>query len=178
MRQKNKMLLLTAAVLFIGLVSGCSRQRQEPETGGVTDLTVNYMQNPIGVEQNLLFGWRMQDVGENQQQTAYRIVVAASEEQLAAQEYVWDSGRMASGISVAVPYQGSRLEAGTRYVWRVFVWDQDGVLAKSTDTASFEMGLTDNDWSGASWIGIRNQQSASGDATAAEACYIDRKSVV
>lgn len=171
MRQKNKMMLLTAAVLFIGLVSGCSSQQQEPETGGVTDLTVNYMQNPIGVEQNLLFGWRMADVGENQQQTAYRIIVAASEEQLAAEEYVWDSGRMASGISVAVPYQGSRLEAGTRYVWRVFVWDQDGVLAKSTDTASFEMGLTDNDWSGASWIGIRNQQSASGDATAAEACY-------
>ena len=66
------------------------------------------MQNPIGIEQNPLFGWRMQAKG-GQQQTAYRIVVAASQEKLAQEEYLWDSGRTESGSSVAVPYQGNNL---------------------------------------------------------------------
>ncbi len=158
--------ILAAAALAALLGGGCSRH-EEPSK--ITDLTVNYMKNPIGIEQNPLFGWRMQEDGRHQQ-TAYRIVVAASQEQLAAGEYLWDSGRTASGISAAVPYQGSGLLAGTGYVWKVFVWDEDGKLAESTENAAFEMGLTDNDWSGASWIGIRAQQDTK-DVPEEEACY-------
>ncbi len=158
--------ILAAAALAALLGGGCSRH-EEPSK--ITDLTVNYMKNPIGIEQNPLFGWRMQEDGRHQQ-TAYRIVVAASQEQLAAGEYLWDSGRTASGISAAVPYQGSGLLAGTGYVWKVFVWDEDGKLAESTENAAFEMGLTDNDWSSASWIGIRAQQDTK-DVPEEEACY-------
>ena len=75
--------ILAAAALAALLGGGCSRH-EEPSK--ITDLTVNYMKNPIGIEQNPLFGWRMQEDGRHQQ-TAYRIVVAASQEQLAAGEY-------------------------------------------------------------------------------------------
>ncbi len=164
MRRKNKRNILAAAVLAALLCCGCSGQEPFSEkTAGdeeackITDLTVNYMQNPIGIEQNPLFGWRMQAKG-GQQQTAYRIVVAASQEKLAQEEYLWDSGRTESGSSVAVPYQGNSLLAGTGYVWKVFVWDEAGNMTESMETAAFETGLTDNDWGGASWIGIRAKQ--------------------
>lgn len=176
MRQTNKSKLLAAMALTVLLGGGCGSQEKSAQTQAyqeqsfqITDLTVNYMQNPIGIEQNPLFGWRMQEEGGHQQ-TAYRIVVAASQEQLAKEEYVWDSGRTASGISAAVPYRGDELLAGTEYVWKVFVWDEDENLTESMETAAFEMGLADNDWSGASWIGIRAQQDAA-DAAKEEAYY-------
>lgn len=176
MRQTNKSKLLAVMALTVLLGGGCGSQEESAQTQAyqeqsfqITDLTVNYMQNPIGIEQNPLFGWRMQEEGGHQQ-TAYRIVVAASQEQLAKEEYVWDSGRTASGISAAVPYRGDELLAGTEYVWKVFVWDEDENLTESMETAAFEMGLADNDWSGASWIGIRAQQDAA-NAAKEEAYY-------
>lgn len=120
----------------------------------ITGLTVNYEENPIGLENMPLFGWRMEADENGQFQTAYRIVVAKSPEYLKKREYVWDSGKTESDCSVAIPYEGEELEAGGCYVWKVFVWDKDGKVTESSDKASFEMGLTDGDWSGASWIGV------------------------
>lgn len=121
-------------------------------SGKITNLTVNYDENPIGIEHTPLFGWRMENGGE-QWQTAYRIVVASSAEQLEKQEYVWDSGKVESEIALAIPYQGVELQSETGYVWKVYVWTQDGAMLESNDLAYFETGITDNDWGGASWIG-------------------------
>lgn len=144
------------AVLIMGMISGgCSGRPGADDviSGSLTCLTVNYEENPIGIEDVPVFGWRMQD--GTGRQTAYQIWVAESPEQLKRQEYVWDSGRTESGISVAVPYGGGTLEAGKQYAWRVCAWDEGGNRMQSTDTAFFEMGLTDGDWGGAAWIGIR-----------------------
>lgn len=151
--------IFVLALLFSG---GCADQ---PVSGSavldrITNLTVNYEVNPIGIEDIPLFGWRISD--DAVIQTAYRIVVAESLEQMERQEYVWDSTKTESDVSAAVPYSGSTLEAGKQYVWKVCVWDQDGNLSESSDTAAFEMGLTDNDWGGASWIGIRKSQDTEG----------------
>lgn len=143
------------AVLFL---CGCSRQSED--TVRITDLTVNYEANPIGIESTPLFGWRMESGAAGGEQTAYRIVVAESVEQLKKQDYVWDSGRVESGISVAVPYEGETLAPETSYIWQVSVWDADGKQTKNSGEAVFETGLTDNDWGGASWIGIRKARGA------------------
>lgn len=114
----------------------------------ITGLTVNYDENPIGIERTPLFGWRMESDAEGQLQTAYRIVVAESGEELENEKYVWDSGRTDSGISVAVPYGGAELMPETAYVWKVYVWDRDGNLSESSGEAVFETGLTGGDWGG------------------------------
>ncbi|MDE7477154.1 MAG: glycoside hydrolase family 78 protein [Lachnospiraceae bacterium] len=159
---KKKAIYSIAAALVLLTGSGCSDggrdnfidvDSDKTVSCEITDLTVNYETNPIGIEHTPLFGWHMEDNSEGQRQTAYRIVVAASLQLLEDQEYVWDSGRIESEIAAAIPYQGSELEAGKGYVWKVCVWDKDGILSESS-TASFELGLTDNDWSGASWIGL------------------------
>ncbi len=152
------------AVMMMGMISGGCGSKADLDdavSGSLTYLTVNYKENPMGIEDMPVFGWRMQ--GGAGQQTAYRIFVAESPEQLEQQEYVWDSGRTESGISAAVPYGGETLEAGKRYVWSVCAWDENGNRMQNADTASFEMGLTDDDWGGASWIGIRkNREKTSG----------------
>lgn len=135
------------AVLLMGVIIGGCGSREDSDvavSGSLTNLTVNYEENPIGIEDTPVFGWRMQENAGNQ--AAYQIFVAESPEQLEQQEYVWDSGRTKSGLSVAVPYGGSALEAGKRYAWRVCAWDEDGNRMQGADTAFFEMGLTDGDW--------------------------------
>ena len=90
-------------LLFVVLgIIGCS-DTEEENTGEITALTTNYEQNPIGIDHVPLFGWRMESDVEGQRQTAYRIIVAESQEDLEEHKYVWDSGRTESDISVAVP---------------------------------------------------------------------------
>ena len=167
--QKLLLYFLSVLAVVLGIVgchardNGDGQSREQEDTCKITGLTVNYAENPIGIGHTPRFGWRMESDVEGQQQTAYRILVAGSWEQLQKQDYVWDSGRMESGISVAVPYDGGTLEPERRYVWKVFVWDKDGNQSESSEEAIFEMGLTDNDWSGASWIGIRDVKSEKAD---------------
>lgn len=164
MIQKKQRLITCAVIMMVLMMSGgCNRNDTACE---ITGLTVNYETNPTGIENTPVFGWRMESDETGQAQTAYRIVTAASNEELENDHFVWDSGKVESDLSVAIPYGGMPLEARARYVWKVYVWTKDGVMVESSEEAAFEMGLTDNDWSGASWIGIRKPESRSSNAGA------------
>lgn len=115
-------------------------------------LTVEYIEQPLGIDTpQPRFSWQMQAPPERRgsHQTAYRIVVMDSK-----QETVWDSGKVPSGLSVGIPYEGQPLKAATRYTWTVTVWDQSS--AASSASSWFETGLMDptaDAWEGAKWIG-------------------------
>jgi alpha-L-rhamnosidase len=84
-------------------------------------------------------------------QSAYRLVVTGPDG-----SKVWDSGKVATAVSLAIPYAGSPLQPTTRYAWTATVWDQDG--AASSGSSWFETGLMNADpglsgWEGAAWIG-------------------------
>lgn len=167
--QKRVAHFVMLLLLVLG-TAGC--QGRDPVNDTViTGLTVNYEKDPVGIGQSPQFGWRLESDMQGQLQTAYRIVVAESGEQLGGQEYVWDSGRIESGISAAVPYGGPALEPERRYVWKVYVWDRDGNLAESSGEAAFETGVADNGWGGASWIGIRGTQDLQGAKGGASTKY-------
>jgi alpha-L-rhamnosidase len=89
-----------------------------------------------------------------QTQTAYRILVASSEERLAEdQGDYWDTGKVTSDQTVAVRYAGSPLRSETRYWWKVRAWDQDGALTTWAAQATFLTGkMQPEDWRG-KWIG-------------------------
>lgn len=164
MIRKIQRFTVCAIIMMVLLISGgCNRN---DTTCKITQLTVNYETNPIGIEQAPMFGWRMESDEAGQAQTAYRIVIAASNEELENDHFIWDSGKVESDLSVAIPYAGGALDAGARYVWKVFVWTKDGAVVESSEEAAFEMGLTDHDWSGASWIGIRTPENRSSNAGA------------
>ena len=64
----------------------------------------------------------------------------------------WNSGKVNSDSSVHVAYKGSSLNSGTKYTWRVRVWDNAGKVSAWSPIAFWQMGLLNSaDWK-ANWI--------------------------
>lgn len=145
--------LIVINILFLG---GCSHTASSCCL--VEDLTVNHRTNPVSVDENPVFGWKLVDSVQGQQQTAYHIVVSDTKENLDKEKYIWDSGKVESDASTAIPYTGEALEPETRYYWQVTIWDKDGNKAESGQEAYFETGITDDDWEGAEWICLSKEE--------------------
>ncbi len=128
----KKILIALAMTLLMITVAGAQTR--------IVGLTVDYQTTPLGLDnQTPLLGWRMESDKYGSAQTAYRVVAALSEAQLAGGDYCYDSGRTASDKSVAIPYGGALMPT-TRYHWRVFVWEDAGRMVTSEPTW-FETGL-------------------------------------
>jgi hypothetical protein len=99
-----------------------------PDRAGLTDATPD-------------FAWIVNAVGSNQVQTAYRILVASSQENLAADNGdLWDSGKTESNASVNVSYAGKALTANATYSWKVQTWDRTGNASAWSAPQTFTMG--------------------------------------
>lgn len=97
--------------------------------------------------------WKISSDENNWMQTAYEIRVAFSSEDLKKNsQLVWNSGKILSGQSVHIRYQGKQLEPKKRYFWQVRVWDQNQQVSKWSDPVWWETGfLNQNLWK-ARWI--------------------------
>lgn len=105
-----------------------------------TQLSVNFMHNPVGLDADnvecLRFGWRIKDG----MQTAYQIQLSNG----------WDSGKKESSVQNGILYTGSELTPKTVYTWKLKIW----VDGKETNwvESSFETGiLKSSDWKG-QWV--------------------------
>ncbi|WP_040395312.1 family 78 glycoside hydrolase catalytic domain, partial [Catenovulum agarivorans] len=95
-------------------------------------------------------------------QTAYQVRVASSEALLAAGKAdLWDSGKVNSGVSVNIAYQGKPLTANQKAVWQVRVWSDTSNEPSAWSQPSFwEMGLiTKADWQ-AKWLQVKERTVA------------------
>lgn len=117
------------------------------------------LETPLGIDTpEPRLTWQLSDPRTGARQTAWQIEVASSREQLlAGHDDVWDSGRIASDRSVAVPYAGSALHAERRYFWRVRAWDRDGVAYPPSAISWWETGLMHDSWR-AQWIGYEERE--------------------
>ncbi|MBM2620304.1 family 78 glycoside hydrolase catalytic domain [Actinoplanes sp. LDG1-06] len=127
-------------------------------------LTTERQTNPIGLDaRKPRFGWRLVAGVNGQVQGRYQVTVGTSP----GATDVWDSGQVASGQSVDVPYGGPALTSNRTYHWRVRVWDAQGRPSPWSPAARFDTGLFDpaSEWqagfvgapvtanlTGASWI--------------------------
>jgi alpha-L-rhamnosidase len=131
------------------------RSAAEAESSAkAVNLRCQSLHDPLGIDaEHPHFSWQMADTRRGAKQTAYRIVVASSETTLANNAPdVWDSGKIASGGSLNIPYGGPALKSRQRYYWAVSIWDQNGAPSSQSVPASWEMGLLDtSDWK-AHWI--------------------------
>lgn len=64
-------------------------------------------------------------------QTAYQIVVLSSAENAV----VWDSGKVESGRSAGIAYEGPSLAADAEYFWKVRIWKKSEVSPYSEPAA-------------------------------------------
>jgi alpha-L-rhamnosidase len=115
------------------------------------DLRVEHVSDPLGVDQaQPRLDWKLESTDQGAAQTAYQIEVSG----------MWDSGKIVSDRSIAIPYGGPALESGKTYQWRVRVWDQDEQQSPWSGTARWSMGkLQPSDWS-ARWIGVPENSAA------------------
>ncbi|TDC90174.1 hydrolase [Actinomadura sp. 7K507] len=67
--------------------------------------------------------WQVADLGHGTEQTHHQVQFATTPARLEHGPRFWDSGRVASSASVAVPYGGPALSPGTAYWWRVRTFD-------------------------------------------------------
>ena len=143
---KKKILLLVvlvAAIAALHITAGAKK--------AIVNLRTCYQQNPLGMEETPDFSWQMIDDQQYcARQKAYRIVVATSPEALKKEEYVYDTGKVDSDLSVCIPYTGAALKPCTRYYWKVYVWDERDKMTSSKEEAWFETALMSPEgWAGA-----------------------------
>ena len=119
----------------------------------IAGLRVDYIDRPLGLESaRPRFSWRLDGKAVGLRQTAWRVQAAASESQLAAGPWVWDSGRVEGGKSFDIAWAGPSLAARQHVVWRVCVWIQGRAEPLVSAASSFEMGLLTPDAWKADWI--------------------------
>ncbi len=123
----------------------------------VTRTRAEYRTDPAGIDvKRPRLDWLLASDQRGQKQTAYQVLAANSEANLAGNlGDLWDSGKVASDQSIQVVYQGTPLGSRQQAFWKVRVWDKDDVPSAYSAMASWEMGLlSPSDWT-ASWIGAR-----------------------
>ena len=149
----QKVILLSLLLVWL---TGCTTN---VGTGSVrfTDLQTEMRENPegLGVEKPR-FSWKFTSDKPDVMQKAYRIEVAASENELkSGSGLLWNSGRVDSDQSVLVEYAGKPLESGKKYFWRVTVWTNRDETAQSDIRYWSAALLKDSDWK-AQWIGLND----------------------
>ncbi len=118
-------------------------------------LRCEHLADPLGIDApRPRLGWKLEADGRGRAQTAYQILAAGTAAALGADRgELWDSGRVASGETVGIVYQGEPAGSGRGVLWKVRVWDEAGVASPWSAAASWEAGLlAAGDWQ-AGWIG-------------------------
>jgi alpha-L-rhamnosidase len=148
--------VICIAVIFL-FIQSCSHQKGK----GIqpAELKCEYSVNPLSIENiNPQLSWTLNSDFRNQFESAYRILVSGSKENIDKNiGDMWDSDRVMSCESIHNRYKGKPLASGKRYWWKVCVWDKDNNRSDWSEIASWQMGLLkQEDWK-AKWISYYSQ---------------------
>lgn len=114
----------------------------DPYSGIPSGLTVENIRKPQNtsiVDAKPEFSWVVPK--EAVMQKAFQILVSSSED-LAEKNIgdVWNSGRVGSSRSFNVEFGGEPLQAGTKYYWRLRIFDKDNRLSEYSSVQEFKTG--------------------------------------
>jgi alpha-L-rhamnosidase len=148
--------LIPGIVAFLAGMTASAGEREASNGASlqVTALRTEHSSSPLGIDAlRPCVGWELTASARGARQTAYRIQVAASPEDLAGGEkLLWDTGKIDSDRSAHHAYEGPALKSGQRYFWRARAWDETGRPSDWSTAAWWEMGLlASSDWQ-ARWI--------------------------
>lgn len=126
------------------------------ETIQPVGLRCEYHVNPLGIDvAKPRLSWQLESEQRNQQQSAYRILVASSPERLQQDRGdLWDTGKVVSNESIQIVYLGASLGSHNTCYWKVMAWDEEDQPSGWSEPALWSMGLLETkDWT-AQWIGF------------------------
>ncbi|MFV2173270.1 family 78 glycoside hydrolase catalytic domain [Actinomadura sp. LOL_016] len=120
----------TAGAVVLGSATGTAAAAPVRETArgaarrAPSGLLTSLLPDGLGVRAaKPRLSWQVADLGHGTGQTHYRLQFATTPRRLERGPHAWDSGRVASADSVAVPYGGPALAPETAYWWRVRTFD-------------------------------------------------------
>ena len=148
---------MISRILFIWILSVISLSGFGKTT--VVKTVCEYHENPVGIDiiQPRL-SWQLQSDEKNVTQSAYEIRVAFSQSDLGKKgKQLWNSGKVMSGQSVNVVYEGPAIESMQRVWWQVRIWEQDNKVSGWSEPGFWEIGLLQTDEWKAAWISLPNE---------------------
>ena len=121
----------------------------------LTELKTEYTDHPLGIDvMRPRLSWKLESMSEDSIRLPTRCRWPQVESCALMPLTCGITGKVESGQSVNVVYEGKPLESGQRYYWRVKVWDKHGMSSEWSEPAWWEMGLLDeSDWR-ADWVGM------------------------
>jgi alpha-L-rhamnosidase len=141
---------MRSLTLFLIMATTCSNILSQVIS--LKDLTVEHKKNPVGIDATQpRFSWKIEGSVRKLEQSAYSLRVATNDK-FSNGKIVWESGKVWSGQSVLVSYDGPALKAGQRYFWQVRIWDNHKNETKWSETAFWEMGIISPMGWNAKWI--------------------------
>lgn len=148
---RNAPAYLIAIWLSVFAVSHASGQG----TSTIHTLRCEMLADPVGIDvPQPRLSWMLSGTTRGLSQTAYQVIVASSAARLAANDGdLWNSGKVMSGQSVLIPYNGTELQSRQTSFWKVKVWTNNSNEGTWSTPAQWAMGLSTNDWQ-ARWIGL------------------------
>lgn len=119
------------------------------------------LNNPIAIDVSApLLSWSMESPERNQMQSAYRILVSASQDSLNKEigDY-WDTDKITSDQSVNIRYEGKTLKSRDKLYWKVKTWNAEDEASNWSAPAKWQMSLMkQSDWK-ARWIGMAEDEA-------------------
>lgn len=146
---KNSYFLFLLAIVF----ASCSHHNKSQ----VSNLTVEYLTNPLGVDvEQPRFSWKISSEERGVKQTAWQVIVGESLDDVKKEKGpVWDSGRISGDKTANVEFAG-KLKSNTTYFWRVRTWLDEENAVWSTP-ATFHTGILDEKEWQAQWISTQEE---------------------
>ncbi|GAB4460332.1 MAG: alpha-L-rhamnosidase [Armatimonadaceae bacterium] len=119
----------------------------------------HFNEEPLGIgTARPRLSWKLESEKRGAYQTAYRVRAAKDAETLQSDnptegELLWDSGKVQSGESTLISYEGPEAGSGERIYWTVTVWNEADQPTEADAASWWETGLLNPaDWQ-AEWIG-------------------------
>ncbi len=127
----------------------------------VSDLRCEYRTNPMGIDVPApRLSWVVTGKERGAAQSAYRVLVATDPALLQKNEgNLWNSGKVTSGRTTQIPYEGTPLTSEMVCWWKVQVWNEKNEPSDWSEPAKWTMGLLQQeDWK-AKWIGLDEENA-------------------
>lgn len=162
MKKEGILLKIIMISLLILVINGCAFSNQSTHPKAPTNLRIQDNTEQIGIEtNNPRFAWYVNDCDRGEIQTAYRILVASSQENIDANiGDLWDSGKVISSKQYGVKYAGSALESNTKYWWKLTTWDREDKQSPWSNSKTFITAfLNPVEWT-ANWIKSSNNTTS------------------
>ena len=161
MNQRNLFFSPLIIILSLFVLTISCNSQQTPAPSGLLCQLLRDPNDAVITDSLPEFSWIVNSQQNDVRQTAYRLLVASSQENIDKnQGNIWDSGKISSDRSSSVSYQGIPLSAQNNYWWKVKTWDSKGEESDFSAAQAFHTGKFINrhdDWPGEShWVQLTN----------------------